>query len=87
MPDSARLFVNDTYLRLVRQLDVHLEQIDKVRTFCHGLLTLRKAESPVFVIVALAQNVFHDAKFFVARQMFVVVKDEPINHFTDVFTT
>jgi hypothetical protein len=50
-------------------------------------LKLGKAECPVFVVVAFPQNVFDDPDFLLAGQVFVVVKDQPVNDLPDVVAT
>ena len=68
-------------------LDVHLEELNEIRGLGHGLLKLRKAESAVFIVVALAKNVFDDTQLLLARQVLVVVEDQPVDNFADVIAT
>ncbi len=50
-------------------------------------MKLRKAESAVFIVVALAKNVLDDTQLLLARQVFVVVEDQPVDNFADVVAT
>lgn len=67
--------------------DVHLEKLDKIRRLRHGLLEFRETERTVFVVVALAKDVFDDAKFLFAGQVFVVIEDQTVHDLTNVITT
>ena len=67
--------------------DVDLEELDEIRRLGHGLLEFRETERPVFVVVALVEDVFDDPRFLFAGEVLVVVEDQTIDHLSNVVTT
>jgi hypothetical protein len=48
-------------------LDIHFKQLDKIWRLGHGLLEFWKAESPIFIVVTLPQDVFDKASLFLSE--------------------